>query len=208
MERTFRRIATRTLSAFSLMLVFSTTALASVIDFDDITLGSLADIPEGYAGFNWLVFDEFGYSDPLVHPDVSDQSYAETSGEYAFRGTGFSITPSGGGLFNVLNMIVANENCDDLILECSSGSVRMQGLNGGLVTYDIEYFFDPYDLNPITLVADFFAIEEFRVWNSAAELISLDNLQVTAVPLPGALVYISSALVSLLLVGRRRRQAL
>lgn len=199
MEITLRRIA---ILCFSLLLPVS--AFATVINFDDITVSSQADIPEGYAGFNWLVFDEFGYSDPLVDPDVSDQSYAETSGEYAFRGTGFAITPLGGGNFNVLNMVVANENCDDLLHECSSGSVRMQGLSGGLVTYDIEYFFDPYDLNPVILNADFFGIEEFRVWNSAAELISLDNLTVTAVPLPGAIVYSASALISLLLVGRRR----
>lgn len=190
----------------TLLLFFSLNTSALVISFDDITLNPESDIPDGYAGYNWQVYDEFGY-DAVSIPDVSDDSYAETSGEYAFRGTGFSIVHSMGKHFSVVNMVVANENCDAGINLCSAGSVRLQGLVGGGVSFDIEYFFNPNDLSSIILEANFSDIEEFRVWNSAAELMSLDNLQLVAVPLPAAWMFSLSSLTLLVAAGRRRRMA-
>lgn len=195
----------RRIGFLSLLFAFSCNTSALVISFDDITMSTMSDIPDGYAGFEWQVYDEFGY-DALSVPDVSDDSYAETSGEYAFRGTGFSIVNTQGHEFSVINMVVANENCDESINLCSAGSVRMQGLVGGNVDYDVEYYFNPNDLSSIILQANFDHIEEFRVWNSAAEVMSLDNLQVLAAPLPGAWVFGLSSLSTLVLMARRRKQ--
>lgn len=199
MDMLFRRIG-----FVSLLLLLSINTSALTIAFDDITVDSFSDIPDGYAGFDWQVYDEFGYH-PSFIPDVSNDTYAETSGDYAFIGTGFSITRAGGGTFSVVDMIVANENCDENISFCTAGSVRLQGLNGGAVTFDHEISFDPNNLSSVVVAADFFNIEEFRVWNSAAEIMSLDNLRIIATPLPGALLFSLSSLSTLLLIGGRRR---
>lgn len=168
----------------AVLLIIAFPASANLITFDDITTNPTAVITDGYQGFDWQVYDEFGYHN--IHDLlVSTGTSATTSGSYAFLGTGFSITKTTGALFNVESLFVANENCYPG--GCSAGSVRLQGLVDGVITHDAEYSFDPTDPNKIFINASFLAIEEFRVWNSAAEIISLDNLKTVQTPLPASL---------------------
>jgi len=184
-------VISQILYGFLLMLVTITTQ-ASIITFDDITTASFDTIPAGYNGFDWVGYDPL--NDTVggnVH--VSTGSNATVSGAYAVVSTGFQFSRTGNGLFNVNDFYAAY----DSVLY---SDITVSGFKNGALTFQTNIFFDTTS----TLISlGFTGIDLLRVESGSIDTFSVDDISLTAVPLPAAVWLFGSGLLALAGVARR-----
>jgi hypothetical protein len=188
----------------SLFLLASVSAHASVITFDDLS-GNDVDIGNGY-GLNWSGF--------------SSQSNTYFSSDYGITGTGFDDAAVSG----------ANYATNDY------GSPASFSVASGTLNFASAYFTSAYDPNQQITVTGLLkgnqvysttfsvsdtgpTLESFN-WSGIDDVtvspidggngsfVAVDNLSVSAVPLPAALPLFGSAFAGLVALSRRRRAVL
>ena len=188
----------KALPIYLLLLLISGTAPAATINFDDITTGQSAAIPAGYQGYEWI-----GY-DPLIAAVggsvfVADGNNATVSGAYSLGSTlGFQISRSDGMAFNALDFFAAYENGvnSDLVIT---------GFRNGAQTQQITTA--PFSNTVTSIPVNFLAIDLLRIETASIEIFSIDNLVVTAVPLPPALLLFGSGLLGMLGFAGKKKAA-
>lgn len=196
------KITSTTLAALgALFLAATAPASAAVITFDSLS-GDDSAIASGYAGLTWSNFSSISNT---YFPD-----------KYGITGTGFDTAAVSG----------ANVATNDF------GSPASFSLGKGTFTFASAYFTSAYDANqeitvtglldgnqiysksftvsdtgPSQITFDWAGINDVVVSpidSGAGSVIAVDNVDITAVPLPAGLPLFASALVALVAASRRR----
>lgn len=185
----------------TLFLAATTPASAAVITFDSLP-GDDSSIASGYAGLSWSNFSS-----------ISNPYFADS---YGITGTGFDSAAVSG----------ANVATNDF------GGPASFSLDKGTFTFTSGYFTSAYDanqqitvtglLNGTQLYSKSFSVSDIGptlvafgwagindvvvspIDNGAGSVIAVDNLDVTAIPLPAGLPLFASALLALVGASCRR----
>ncbi|MBH8561979.1 PEP-CTERM sorting domain-containing protein [Nostoc sp. CENA67] len=133
-------------------LGIGTVAQAAVLTFDDIApIPDLAEIPDGYGGFNW---DNFFYK------NGSDITALDTGYDNG-RVSGDYVSYNGFGNQAILSDRVFDFNSAYLTAAWNDGlSVTVEGLNKGTTLYSKTVVVDT--TNPTLVNFDFFGVDELR----------------------------------------------
>ena len=186
----------KSLPFYLLLLLISCTSHAATINFDDITTGSSAAIPGGYQGYEWVGYDPF---DGTVGGSVSvaTGNNATVSGAYSLGSTlGFQISRSDGMAFNALDFFAAYD------IDGVSSVLTISGFkNGSLSQITTASFSNTATSIPV----NFLDIDLLRIETPSIDVFSIDNLVVTAVPVPPALWLFGSGLLGLVGIARRKK---
>ena len=185
------------------------SAVAALINWDALTNESgHATVPSGFQGFNFEHWNEFcatGLDECTGDPiSVRAGTPGAVFGEYAFSGSGFIMTSSFGPRFSLLSLFATNTWCspDDPGpggLICSAGDFTTQGYLGGALLFSDMFRFDPLSQDPVFALLGYTGIDEFRIWNSAAEGLYVDGIRyaLATVPEPGTIGLILIGLILL-----------
>ncbi len=179
-----------------LLFLVSCTSQAAIITFDDITLLSNATIPGGYQGYAWVGYDPFTNTVGSSVP-VSTGNDAVVSGAYSLGSTlGFQMSRVDGMAFNVVDFHAAYD-IPALISDLTLSGYR----NGALIQQITTGTFSD---TPALIPVNFPDIDLFRIETTSFDIFSIDNLGITAAPVPPAFYLFGSGLLGLIGISRRR----
>jgi len=177
--------------ALGVLALGSMSVNATVINFDDTSGISY----NAYAAFDWTG----------ITLDHSTSQFVDTAPIHVstrFEGHGFSMSLSAGGLFDVNSFLATNSHWGTQFM-------TMQGIVNNVVVNEVRF-------SSITGAADtamyspsFKNIDTFRIWNDAAEVLILDDLNVTvgvsSVPEPATLSLLGLGLAGLAFTRRKKK---
>jgi hypothetical protein len=177
-----------------LLMLATFTSQASVIAFDGITTLGNGVIPAGYEGFDWV-----GY-DPLSqvvggNVGVSTGNNATVSGAYAISSLGFQLSRTDNGLFDATDLYAAY---GDFVVS----DIVISGFTGGSLTHQTTSASFSWTATLVNI--GFTGIDLLRIESSSIDVFSVDNLSVSAVPLPAAAWLFGSGLLSFAGIARRK----
>ncbi len=186
------------LPLYFLLFLIPCTSQAATINFDDITIGASAVIPSGYQGYEWEGYDPYT-STVGGSVSVSTGTNAIASGAYSLGTTvGFQIGRLDGMAFNALDFFAAYDNgaTSDLIISGFRGGSLTQQITTGLISSTAT-----------SIAVNFLDIDLLRIESSSIDIFSIDDLAVTAVPVPPALWLFTSGLLALIGFVRKQEAA-
>ena len=181
------------------LLLLPCASQAVTITFDDITTASSGDIPGGYQGFIWEQYDPFA---DIVggNVTVSTSNNATVSGAYSLGSTlGFQISRVDGMAFNVLDFMAAFESTG------LTSDLAISGFKSGLVTQQLTTAL--FSSTATSIAVNFLDIDLLRIASPSIDVFSLDDLVVTAVPVPPAFWLFASGLLGLVRMAGKKKAA-
>ncbi|HYQ70747.1 MAG TPA: hypothetical protein VET88_02335 [Gammaproteobacteria bacterium] len=186
------------LAFYLLTLLVPATAQAVTITFDDVTTAQSATIPGGYQGYTWAGYDPV--ADTVSGTvSVATGNSATTSGVYSLGPTlGFQLSRVDGMAFNALDFFAAYENgvTSDLLISGFRNGALTQQITTGL-----------FSSTATSIAVNFPNIDVLRIHALSIDIFSIDNLKLTAVPVPPALWLFVSGLLGLIGMTRNRQAA-
>ncbi len=189
-----------------LTLSFASMATASVIDFDDINTGAQgwADLPLSYSGYEWQEFEVM--SDWFYTSTYGNTTGAPSSPNAVYNGDGvLNATISNpdsdfnfiGGFFSAWSR---NEN--QYLDPSSSHFIALTGYDDGILVDSITLNLSPsyqwFDIN-------FLGIDELIITSSGdGKYWLMDDFTAEPVPEPATVLLLSSGLIGLAAVSRKK----
>lgn len=191
-----------------LLVLGSIQVESAVINFDDLTISDVADIPESYAGFTWQNW--YGASDVSGSRwSTYLNSYGSPSGEWAVSNEyGGQVRLCGSADFNFVGASFTSWGYNNSYFWGSATALRIEGYNSGEFVGQASMSLRPtgYDWLEVNLLG----VDELRFIASGGSYNTsyflMDDFtysQASAVPDPPTAWLLGSGLVGF--VGLRRR---
>ena len=178
------------LMVLAFLVFWDTSSPATIIDFEDLYPGHPAygSFPSSYAGFNWSSSSYWITKDQIIGSGYDYGTIGLVSG---FTGYAQDISISTSSSFNFVSAYITAAWLTSL-------DVMVEGWKGGSMIY--SQTITTHDDKPYQFLFNFMGIDTlwFRPLGSSDEKhIVIDNLEVSAVPLPSSLLLLGSGLAGL-----------
>jgi hypothetical protein len=181
------------------MLAGATVANATIMNFDDLGSGCCNAVPNGYNGFNFV---NFGSIDDIHHPGSGYDL-----GTISAHNTMFNLfgDPAQFGLANTassftLNSFYATAAWTDGL------TLFLEGIDNGSIIHSTSVKLSNIVASLVTL--NWGGIDTFRISTSDNSQVAFDNVavNVSSVPVPGALPLLATGLVGIAALRRRNKR--